>query len=314
MQLADIGNFFRLRFRDFAQSVNFDQQDGRAIERKSGVNVVFDGANRPAVEHLARCRRDSARGNLGHRFGRVVNGIKNGQQSLHGFGIAREFHGDFSDQAKRSFGADEQSRQIVARRIERCAPETHQLAAREHNFKRDNVVRGHAVRQRVRPAGIFGNISADRAGFLARRIGSEMKSEVLHGSAEVGIYHARLHRGALVFSVNFNDAFHARKGNDDPAVPRDCAAGKASSRAAANDWNLVAIGEPHDFDHIGRGARENHAVRPRYLDRAVVLVEQQVLRLVEDPASAQKLRQIMEKSRVHWCRARVILDSRVRQL
>ncbi len=83
---ANVGDFFRLRLRGFAQSIHIDQQDGRAIERKSGVNVIFDGAKRPAVEHFARRGRDAARGDFDHRFGGVVDSVENREQRLHSFG------------------------------------------------------------------------------------------------------------------------------------------------------------------------------------------------------------------------------------
>ena len=39
------------------------------------------------------------------------------------------------------------------------------------------MIGGDAVSQRVRAAGIFRDVSADGAGFLARRIGREMQTE-----------------------------------------------------------------------------------------------------------------------------------------
>ena len=97
-------------------------------------------------------------------------------------------------------------------------------------------------------------------------------------------------------------------------MPRDCAAGEAGSCAAANEWNFVAIGEPDDFDHIRSGAREYHAFRPRHLNRAIVLIEQQILGLVQDGTRAQKLCQVVEKSRIHWRRAGELLGPRLRPL
>ena len=38
-----------------------------------------------------------------------------------------------------------------------------------------------------------------------------MQAEVLDRHAQVGIHHAGLHRRALIFRVDFEDAVHARK-------------------------------------------------------------------------------------------------------
>ena len=77
------------------------------------------------------------------------------------------------------------------------------------------MIGGDAVRKRVRAAGIFGDVAADGACFLAGRIGREMQAGVGYGGAEIGIHYAGLDGGAFVFDVNFQDAIHARKNCED---------------------------------------------------------------------------------------------------
>jgi len=123
-----------------------------------------------------------------------------------------------------------------------------------------------------------------------------MQAKVLDGHAEVGVHHAGLDRRPLVFSVDFNDPVHARKRNDDSAVTSECAARQTRSRASADQRNLVAIGEPDDFDHVRSGTREDHAIRSPDIDRTIVFVQQQVLGLVQYAARAEQACQLVEES------------------
>ena len=85
MQAADIGDLRRLRFRGFAHALDFDEQHRGAIERETGVHESLDGAQRPRIEHLARCGSDTARSDVGHRVGGVFHRIENGQQRAYFF-------------------------------------------------------------------------------------------------------------------------------------------------------------------------------------------------------------------------------------
>ncbi len=142
------------------------------------------------------------------------------------------------------------------------------------------MIGGDAVGERMRSAGIFRDVSADGAGLLARRIGREMEPTVRHGNAEVEIHHAGLHRGALVFDVHFEDAVHARKNDHDPALSRERPAGEAGAGTASNERRFVLVRELDDADYVFGAAREDHALRAGYFDRAIVFVEKQVLGLV----------------------------------
>ena len=51
------------------------------------------------------------------------------------------------------------------------AAELHDVAVGRHQFDAQHVVDRHAVFERVRPAGVRGDVAADRAGALARWIG-----------------------------------------------------------------------------------------------------------------------------------------------
>ncbi len=89
MGAANVGDFFGVCLHGFGEAVHFEQQDGGAIERKSGVDVGFDGAERPAVEHFAGGGSDAARGDVHDGFGGVVESFENREESFYGFGQLR---------------------------------------------------------------------------------------------------------------------------------------------------------------------------------------------------------------------------------
>ena len=168
-------------FGGFTQAIDLDQQHGRAIKRKSRVHVILDRANGPPIHHLARSRRDATRRNLDHGLRRVIDRFVDREQSLRRFGQPRKFHRDFGHQSESAFGADEKPGEIVARRIERGAAKMNEFAARQHDLKRQHMIRRHAISERMRPAGIFGDVAANRASLLARWIGGEMQLKMLNG-------------------------------------------------------------------------------------------------------------------------------------
>ena len=139
-------------------------------------------------------------------------------------------------------------------------------------FKTENVIHRDAIGQSVRASGIFGNISADGAGFLAGRIGRVVKTEMFDGASDIEIYDAGLDDGAAIFGVNFKNAIHARKNREDAALAGERAAGESCASAAADEGNLVSRSGADDGGDIVARAREDHALWARLLDRAIVFI------------------------------------------
>ena len=73
-----------------------------------------------------------------------------------------------------------------------------------------------AIGQRVRTAGVFGNVAADSAGALAGGIGRVEVAEGLHRERDIQIDHAGLHHRALVLEIDFEDPVHAREADQMP--------------------------------------------------------------------------------------------------
>ena len=132
---ANVRNVFGVLLGCFFHSVDLEQQDRGTIERETGVNVGFDGAKRPAVEHFARGRSDPARGDVDHGFGGVVQSFKNSQERLHGLGKTRELNGDFGNQRKSAFRADKKTHQIVTGGIECQISDPNEFAGGKNGFE-----------------------------------------------------------------------------------------------------------------------------------------------------------------------------------
>ncbi len=256
------------------------------------MDVILDRANRPAVHHFARGRRDAARGNLDNGLRCVIHGFVDREQRFRRLRQPRELYSNFGDKRESPLGTNEKPGEIVAGRIKRGAAKMNELAARQYNLEREYMIRRHTISQRVRPAGILGDIAADRASLLARRIGREMQPKMLNGKAQIRIHQAGLHTRALIFRIHFENAIHSRERSDDPAAPRDRTAGEPSAGASAHQRRFVLLGQPHDPDHVRRRARKHDAIRPRHLDRPIVFVEQQIFRLIEHGVAAKQLLQV----------------------
>ena len=130
------------------------------------------------------------------------------------------------------------------------------------------MVGGDAIGEGVWAAGILGNVSTKGAGFLAGRVGCKVQSGMCDSGRQIGIHDARLDNGALIFEVDFEDAIHAREKNDDAAVARERAAGKAGARAASDERGLTDL-RFRRCEHARRraGKRCNSGERLRQIRR-----------------------------------------------
>jgi len=299
VEFANFGDLRGVLFGGFAEAVDFDEEDGGAVERESGVNPSFDGAERPAIEHFAGRGSDAARGDFDDGFGGSVNAIVDGEEGFDGFWRVREADGDFGDESERAFGADEKAAKVVAGRVERFAANANELCVGQNKLQAENVVRRDAVSESVRAAGVFGDVAADGAGSLAGGIGREVESGVGDGGGQIGIDDAGLDDGALIFDVEFDNAIHAREGNDDAAVARERAAGESRASPASDDGNVMAIGDFDDANDVGSVAGKDDAIGARDFDGAVVFVEQQVFRAAEDVFAGEKMLEVGDEALIH---------------
>ena len=110
------------------------------------------------------------------------------------FGLAHQAHGDRRDQRHGAFRAGQQAGEIVARQIGLLAAGLDDGAIGQHHFESQHVIGGDAVGQRVRAAGVFGDVAADGAGALAGGIGRVEVAVAFHRRGDIEIDHAGLER------------------------------------------------------------------------------------------------------------------------
>ena len=151
---------------------------------------------------------------------------------LTALGDRHQAHPDAGDDAQRALGADDQSHQVVARRVGGAAADLHHLAIGQHDFEPERVVGRHAVAQRVRSARVFADVATDRARLLARRIGHVRQSKLGDGLAEAQVDHAWLDDGPQIVDVDLEDPSHSRQTDEHAALRGDRAARQTRARAA----------------------------------------------------------------------------------
>ena len=257
---ADFVDGGGLRGDGFEHAFDFEEEHGAGIHGEAGVDVVFDDAKGPAVEHFAGGGSDAAGGDVGDGFAGVVHGFENGEESFDGFGLAGEFDGDFGDESERAFGANEEAGEIVGA-ASPCLLPTRTISPPGRTSSRaGNVIGGDAVGERVRAAGVFGDVAADGGRFLAGGIGCEVEAGVFDGASDVEIDDAGLDDGALIFEVELEDAVHAREDEHEAAGAGEGAAGEAGAGAAAEDRDVKLVGDFYDFGDFAGGGGKDHGV------------------------------------------------------
>ena len=93
----------------------------------------------------------------------------------------------------------------------------------------------------MRPAGIGGDIAANGAGPLAGGIGGEVVAVRLEVVGKPEIDDAGLDDGEAIAVVHFEDALHARQGDDDAAADGQTAAGQGSAGAAGEKRDVEVV-------------------------------------------------------------------------
>lgn len=230
----------------FGEAFDFEKENRSSIARESSVNEILDNSKSPAVEHFASRGSDGSGGDIDDRFRGVIDGIENGEKRPNGFRLAGKLYGDFGNEGKCAFGANEKGSEIVAPRVAVLAADSDDFAIRENEFEGGDVIAGDAVRKGVWAAGIFCDVAADCAGFLARRIRSEVQSVRFGRESEVKIDDAGLDNRAVIFSVKSENAIHARKNDHHAAGARERATGEPGPGTAADDGNVMLPGKLDD--------------------------------------------------------------------
>ena len=183
------------------------------------------------------------------------------------------------------------------------AADANDFAIGKDEFESGDVIGGDAVGEGVRAAGVFGDVSADGAGFPTGRIGGEIKTVRLGGAGEFVIDDAGLDDGALIFDVELENAIHAREYQHHATGAGERAAGKPRAGAATDDGDVILCGELCDARNIFGGIGKKDKVRTALFDGAVVLIKKKILGPVKNRRGAEESFEFANEARVHRAQA-----------
>ena len=113
----------------------------------------------------------------------------------------------------------------------RLPPSVHQRAVGEHDVEAEHVVGGDAVLHAAEPAGVGGDVAADRADLVRRRVGRVPEPVLRGGRLDLGVERARLDDRDLAVGVDLDRA-HPLQAEHDAAVDRARPAGQPAAGAA----------------------------------------------------------------------------------
>ena len=160
------------------QAVDFHDEHRAGVEREAEVERRLDRLQDQLIEHLQGAGNDAGADDVADRVGGVVDRLEDAEQRAIRLRVARDAHPHFGDDAERPFAADDDAGQVVAGIVLGRAAGVDDAAVGQHQLDAEDVVDRDAVLERVRAAGVGGDVAADGAGPLARRVGGEVDSRV----------------------------------------------------------------------------------------------------------------------------------------
>ncbi|MNN01465.1 hypothetical protein D3C81_1140820 [compost metagenome] len=96
-------------------TIEFAQQNRLGVDRITGVDEIFGGANGEVVHHLQAAGNNPRRDDFSDRTAGLFYGIETGQQDFRDLGFGQQFDRDFGDDPQQTFGAGEEREQIETR-------------------------------------------------------------------------------------------------------------------------------------------------------------------------------------------------------
>ena len=160
--------------------VELDDQQRLDIERIAGMDEILGGVDRGLVHHLHAAGNDAGADDRARRNAPALSfDGKADQHRARRRRLLQDAHRHLGDDAQQPFGADGDAQEIVALGVEMLAAEPHHLAVDQHQLDAQHVVGGEPVFEAMHAARILGDVAADRAGDLARRIGRVVEACML---------------------------------------------------------------------------------------------------------------------------------------
>ena len=165
------------------------------------------------------------------------------------------------DHAERALAADEELQQRESGNVlDPLAAEDDLGAVREHHVEAEHVVRGHPVLDAAQPAGIGGDVAADRADLVRGRVGRIPQAVRGRGCLQLGIERTRLDHRDAGRGVDL-DPPHPFQTEHDSAVDGRSAAGQAAAGPARNHRHRMRRRPTQHGLHLIRIGRPDHRQR-----------------------------------------------------
>ena len=255
----------------------------------------FGGVDRQPIHHLDGRRHDAAADDRRDGFAGFVDRVEPASSVSTASGRRSSRSVAFGDDRQRAFRSDDSTpSRSRPGRVERGPAERHELAVGQHRFDAEHVVDGEAVLQAVRAARVLGDVAADRADDLARRIGRVVAAGRRDALCVISRF---VTPGSTVTRRLGMSTSRMRFSRESTiSTPSGCGSAPPDSPVPwprATNGTPCGVAEPHDRLHL-RGARRQH---DRARDRAQVhervgLVGQQVGRLAEETARPDGARKV----------------------
>ncbi len=169
-----------------------EQQRGR-VPVEAEVAPVVDGQQRGPVDQLDQRQLQPAGDEV--RDGDARGAERREHRDHRGRAVRqrRQPHPDLGDDPERALAADQQLGQVeTGDPLDGAPPGLDHGAVRHHDLETEDVVAGHPVLDAAEATGVRGDVAADRAEGLARRVGRVPQPDVRRRPRDVGVDDARL--------------------------------------------------------------------------------------------------------------------------
>ncbi len=184
--------------------------------------------------------------------------VKAHQDRPRAFGLAQDPQRRLGHDAKLPFRAADEAEQVQPAGIEMRAADLGHGAVHQDQRDAEQVVRGHAVFQAMRPARIHRDIARDGAGKLRRRIGGVEEILLLDRAGHGQVRAPGLDPDVAVLVVGLDHLVHPRDAQDHAIRRRQRAAGKRRARPARHDRHAHVMADlQHGRDLFGRTGQDH---------------------------------------------------------
>ena len=227
-----------------------------------GLAVAVDRAHRQGVDKVRARDRHAELDGLDHRVGGVDHARKPAHRRRHRLRLRVQLDGHLGDHPQGAFAADEQAREVIARRrFLGAAPGLDDAPVGQHHGEAEHVFLHRAVAHGGGARGAGRAHAAD--GRVRARVDRKEQAGVLDMRVERLARHAGLHHRVEILGVHGQHAVHARQVDGHPAADRQDVAFERSAGAVGNHRKLVrGAGLDHRRDLLG-GQRKHHRVGRR---------------------------------------------------